>query len=60
MQIICLYMLTVDAMEELDGGVFAKSSLFKALESNALNIPPSKPLPQRKTSVAYVIVVIPI
>ncbi|XP_062575927.1 uncharacterized protein LOC134237799 [Saccostrea cucullata] len=39
-----------------DGGVFANSSLYQALESNDLNIPPKKPLPLRHTPVPYVTV----
>jgi len=39
-----------------DGGVFANSSLFQALESNTLNIPVGQPLPQRHMTIPYLIV----
>jgi hypothetical protein len=39
-----------------DGGVFRNSSLSSAIEENALNIPPGKPLPGRQIACPYVIV----
>lgn len=39
-----------------DGGVFANSQLYAALEQNLLNIPEGKLLPERQVNVSYVIV----
>lgn len=39
-----------------DGGVFANCAFARALEINALNIPPAKPLPHRTLPVPYFIV----
>lgn len=39
-----------------DGGVFANCAFARALEINALNIPPAKPLPHRTLPVPYCIV----
>ena len=39
-----------------DGGVFADCAFAKTVEENTLNIPPEKPLPQRRMFVPYCIV----
>lgn len=39
-----------------DGGVFANSSIFKALEDKSLDIPFGKPLPRREDPLPYFIV----
>lgn len=56
MQIINLYIDCDCNGRVSDGGVIVNSTLFQTLESNTLHIPPGKPLPQRNTSVPFVIV----
>ena len=48
-------MLMFDAMGVSDGGVFKNSTLYKALETKALQIPPPRPLPRRDKHIPFTI-----